>query len=334
MTEIPRGTRVGSANWEGRRVLVTGASGFVGAQLVDSLSGMQAAVTAVDIRPRPFTAKDAEPVATSIVSVADEEAIHRVLRENKIQIVYHLAAQAEVENANANPTDTFEANVKGTWALLEACRRSPEVERVVVASSDKAYGEQPVLPYTEEMPLLATNPYDASKACADILTTSYHRTYSVPVVITRCANIFGGGDLSFSRLVPGTIRSALAGERPVVRSDGTPLRDYIHISDAVAAYVRLGDAAGTDVVGKAFNFGANQPIDVLQMLRLILVACERPDLEPDIRKTAQFEIQRQYLDSSRAVAVLGWKPQTTIVEGLVEAVGWYRDYLGQALTAG
>ena len=317
--------------WRGRRVLVTGAAGFVGSHLARALLEGGAAVVAI-MRDRP-AGQELEALGhggrMSMVfgSVSDYAVVERAVNEYEVTDVFHLAAQAIVGAANRSPVSTFEANIQGTWAVLEAARLSPLVGRVVVASSDKAYGTQPRLPYTEDMPLLGLNPYDASKACADILSQSYARAFDLPVVVSRCANIYGGGDRNFSRLVPGTIRSALLGERPVIRSDGSPLRDYIHTADAVGAYLSLGEHALADGVrGQAFNFGANRPVTVLELTRMILEAAGRPDLAPDVRGTATNEIDQQYLDSTRARDVLGWQPAVSLEEGLRRSVEDYRAY--------
>ncbi|HEY4346548.1 MAG TPA: GDP-mannose 4,6-dehydratase, partial [Gaiellaceae bacterium] len=218
------------------------------------------------------------------------------------------------------------SNIQGTWNLLEACRTTEGIARVVVASSDKAYGDQPVLPYTEETPLAAVYPYDASKACTDILARSYARTYGLPVAVTRMANIYGGGDRNASRIVPGTIASALVGESPVVRSDGSPVRDYLYVEDAVRGYLALAEALPNDQIqGEAFNFGSNSPIAVRELVELIIERVGTA-VEPDVRATAKLhgEIDRQYLDSSRAERILGWRPQVSLTEGLDRTIAWYR----------
>jgi CDP-glucose 4,6-dehydratase len=315
--------------WRDRRVLVTGAAGFVGSHLARALVGHGAQVIAIVLEgPIPPELDELSAAGTASLftgSVADLALATRAIQEGGATDIFHLAAQAVVGEANRAPVATFEANIAGTWCVLEAARKSPAVERVVVASSDKAYGTQPRLPYDETMPLLGLNPYDASKACADILARSYAEMFGAPVAVSRCANIYGPGDRNYSRLIPGTIRSALAGERPIVRSDGTPVRDYIYIDDAVTAYLALGARAGdAGVRGQAFNFGANDPIAVLDLTERVLAACGRTDLEPDVRGTATGEIDRQYLDSTRAREVLGWTPTVDLRQGLAWTVDAYR----------
>ena len=262
--------------------------------------------------------------------LVDLDFVRSAFDESRPDSCIHLAAQAIVGTANSSPLPTFASNVQGTWNLLEACRGCTSIERFVVASSDKAYGDQPVLPYTEEMPLAAVYPYDASKACADILARSYARTYGLPVAVTRMANIYGGGDRNASRIVPGTIVSALKGESPVVRSDGSPVRDYLYVEDAVAAYLALAERLPDPALaGEAFNFGANAPISVRELVELII---ERvgTQVSPDIQSETKLhgEIDRQYLDSSRAATLLGWRPLVGLTDGLDRTVQWYRDHPG------
>jgi CDP-glucose 4,6-dehydratase len=229
--------------------------------------------------------------------------------------------------ANRNPLSTFEANIKGTWVVMDACRRSPLVTRVVVASSDKAYGEHEHLPYTEDLPLQGRHPYDVSKSCADLIAVTYHNTYKTPVCITRCGNLFGPGDLNFNRIVPGTIRSALLGERPVIRSDGSPVRDYVYVKDVASAYLRLAEKMDDAALhGRAFNIGTGEPVSVLDLTRRLLAAADRSDLEPLVQNTASSEILRQYLSTDAAREVLGWTPSAGLDARLREAVDWYRAH--------
>jgi CDP-glucose 4,6-dehydratase len=253
-----------------------------------------------------------------------------VLGEYEVSTVFHLAAQAIVPIANANPVSTFDTNIRGTWTVLEACRRSPSVHQVVVASSDKAYGPQEHLPYSEDTPLQGRYPYDVSKSCADLIAQAYATTYATPVCITRCGNLFGGGDLNWNRLVPGTIRAGLTGQRPVIRSDGTLIRDYIYVRDAALAYLLVAErlAANPALTGQAFNFSYEVQWTVLQLTQQILSLLGRRDLEPDVRGEARNEIQKQYLDASKARRVLGWKPRFDASLGLQETIDWYKAILG------
>lgn len=323
-----------SETWRGRSVFVTGAGGFVGSCLTKRLVEQGAQVTVI-LRDEPRQSNFRllgldQQVNVVHGSITNQGLVERILNEYEVDTCFHLAAQAIVGIANRSPISTFESNIAGTWCVLEACRVSPGIERVVVASSDKAYGSQPVLPYTEEMALLGVNPYDASKACTDILARSYQRTFAMPLAIARCANIYGGGDLNFSRLIPGTIRSVLNRERPVIRSDGTPIRDYLYVDDAVAAYLTLAERASqTPVRGDAFNFGTDSPICALDLARLILEIAERPDLEPDVRGVGPpaGEIDKQYLDSGRAWTTLGWAARVRLRDGLRRTLAWYRNFL-------
>ena len=257
-------------------------------------------------------------------SVEQYDTIERALNEYEIDTVFHLAAQAIVGVANRNPMSTFETNIKGTWVLLEACRRSPRLSRVVVASSDKAYGRHDSLPYQEDFPLRGEHPYDVSKSCADLIALSYHHTYATPVCVTRCGNLFGPGDMNFSRIVPGTIRSVLTGSRPIIRSDGSPVRDYVYVRDVVNAYLTLAERMDDPSIhGQAFNFGTGEPVAVLDLTHRILRLAGRPDLEPVVQNNGSREIQAQYLSSERANGILGWWPGATLDQRLSETIDWY-----------
>ena len=237
-----------------------------------------------------------------------------------------MAAQAIVGTANRSPLSTFESNIKGTWNILEACREHKLIERIVVASSDKAYGDQKKLPYTEDSPLLGSYPYDASKACADILTRAYHNTYQLPVAVTRLANTYGGGDLNFSRIIPDTIRAILKNQSPIIRSDGTPIRDYMYVKDAASAYITLAENVHRkEVVGQAFNFGTNTPISVIDLVKKMLKIANSK-LKPIIKGKGKSkgEIDKQYLGSEKAKKMFNWKPQYSIDEGLKETIEWYK----------
>ena len=259
----------------------------------------------------------------------DYEVILRAINEHEADTVLHLGAQPIVGTALRNPRSTFEANIRGTWHILDACRElGKQVKRVVVASSDKAYGAVDQLPYDESMPLNGRHPYDASKSCTDILAQTYHQTYRLPVCVTRAGNFFGGRDLNFSRIVPGTIRWAIRGEQPVLRSDGTMVRDYIYVRDAVRAYLLLAERMDDPSLhGHAFNFSAEQPLSVIQLVERILALAERPDLKPIVLGEASAEIPAQFLSAAKARDRLGWSPGWTLDEALKETIAWYRSWL-------
>jgi len=326
----------GTVAWKGQRVLVTGATGLLGSWLVEALLERGAEVTCLirDSVPgsRLVTGGAITRVNVVRAPLEDHAEVLRALNEYEIETVFHLAAQTIVGTASRSVLSTFESNIKGTWNVLEACRALPGlVRRVLVASSDKAYGEHETLPYSEEAPLLGRFPYDASKACAEILCASYAESFRLPVVTTRCGNLYGGGDLNFSRIVPGTIRSALRGERPIVRSNGRLVRDYFYVEDAVAAYLHLAERMlPLGLGGQAFNFGTSEPKSVLEMVTLVLEAAGRPDLEPVVQNQASNEIERQYLDCTKAREVLGWEPRYTIPRALERTVAWYREHEGRA----
>jgi CDP-glucose 4,6-dehydratase len=260
--------------------------------------------------------------------VRDQDLLERALGEYEADTVIHLAAQTIVGIANRNPVSTFESNIQGTWSLLEACRRSPSVKQIVVASSDKAYGDQERLPYDEATPLQGRHPYDVSKSCADLIAHTYAKTFRVPVAITRCGNFYGGGDLNWNRIVPGTIRSVLRGQRPVIRSDGSFVRDYFYVEDGAAAYMLLAEqlAAKPELRGEAFNFSNELQVSVLELVQRILTLMGSP-LEPDVRNETTNEIRHQYLSAAKARRILGWRPCFTFEEGLKLTIQWYRDFL-------
>ena len=317
--------------WDGRRVAVTGATGFLGNHLTSFLAALGARVVVLVRDTVPSSARrDGWWPKVSIVTgaVEDQSLMERMLGEHEVATVFHLAAQTQVGVANRDPVPTYEANVRGTWALLEAARRSSMVRQIVTASSDKAYGEQSVLPYTEDMPLLAVNPYGVSKACSDLIAQSFARIHDVPVVVTRCSNFFGPGDTNWERLVPGTIRLLLKGHRPVIRSDGTMTRDYLYVVDGVLAYLQLAEAISEDPTlgGEAFNFSTESPLSVLQLVEM-LQAATGTELEPDIRATARHEIFHQYLSAAKARKMLGWEPRYTMEEAIADTVDWYRGVL-------
>jgi CDP-glucose 4,6-dehydratase len=316
--------------WKHRRVLVTGATGLLGGWLVEALLRRGADVVALvrDWVPqsRLYSEGLEAKVAIARGDVVDLEALERVLNEYEVETVFHLAAQTIVGIANRNPLSTFETNVKGTWNLLEAARRVATVKRIVVASSDKAYGEQEKLPYDEKTPLAGTHPYDVSKSCADLICATYVETYGSPVCVTRCGNFYGGGDLNWNRIVPGTIRSALHGERPVIRCDGTLVRDYFYIEDGAEAYLLLAERMDDPAIrGQAFNFSNEQQISVREIVRAVLEAM-RSDLEPVVLNQASNEIPHQYLSAAKARRLLGWQARFGLGEGLARTIEWYRRY--------
>jgi CDP-glucose 4,6-dehydratase len=321
--------------WRGRRALVTGTTGLLGSWLTEELLARGAEVTTLvrDWVPlsRAVTAGILDRCNVVRGDLEDLAVITRALNEYEIDSVFHLGAQAIVGTAVRSPLSTFESNIKGTWTLLEAVRLCPrKVERIVVASSDKAYGEHDHLPYTEDAPLQGRYPYDVSKSCSDLIALSYHHTWRLPLAVTRCGNLFGGGDLNYNRLIPGTIELVLRGERPLIRSDGTYVRDYVYVRDAVDAYLTLAERLpGDGVTGEAFNFGPQAPMSVLEVVAAILAAMDRPDLEPVILNEAQHEITRQYLDGTKARERLQWVPRYSFEDGLRETVAWYRAHLSR-----
>ena len=314
-----------------RRVLVTGATGIVGSWLTRRLVDDGAYVVALirDDDPRSELYRSGTAARISIVTgpLEDYATIERAINEHETDVVFHLGAQTIVGTALRAPLATFEANIRGSYNLLEACRRlSSIVKAVVVASSDKAYGDSEQLPYVETMPPLGRHPYDVSKSCTDLLAMAYAHTYETPVAVARCGNIYGGGDLNWSRIVPGTIRAAIRNEQPQLRSDGTLIRDYIFVDDVVDAYLALGAAvlAGREH-GEAFNFSTGLRLTVMQILQATLAAAGSK-LEPVFTNTARAEILNQYLDSSKAEARLGWTAKHGLDESLRTTVAWYRDF--------
>ena len=321
-----------SSFWQDRRVFVTGCTGLVGAWTVRELLGRGAHVVGLvrDQVPGSELARSGLIDKIDVVrgSLENYELLERSLAEYEIQTVMHLAAQTIVGIANRSPLSTFETNIKGTWCLLEAARRCGFQPQVVVASSDKAYGEQPQLPYTEDAPLQGRHPYDVSKSCTDLIALSYHHTYRMPVCVTRCGNFYGGGDLNWNRLVPGTIRSILRGQRPILRSDGTLIRDYFYVKDGAAAYLHLAECMdqNPEIAGQAFNFSNELQVTALDMVQRILKALGS-DLAPDIRNEAKHEIPHQYLSAEKARRLLAWRPQYELDEALRETIDWYQDCL-------
>ncbi len=319
--------------WKDRRVLVTGATGIVGSWLCQRLVAERANVVVLvrDWDPQSEFVRAGTIQSCRVVQGALEDyaSVERAISEQEVDTVIHLGAQALVGVALRSPLATFEANIRGTYNLLDATRVHRDlVKRIVVASSDKAYGDSDLLPYTEDMPLNGRHPYDVSKSCADLLALTYAETYGLPIAIARCGNIYGGGDLHWSRIVPGTIKAVLENRAPVLRSDGTNIRDYIFVTDVVDAYLRLAELSGSEgVQGEAFNFSPQSRINVLEITRAILRLMGREDLQPIIQSTARSEIQDQFLDASKANERLGWVPTYDLDAGLESTIPWYRAFL-------
>jgi CDP-glucose 4,6-dehydratase len=325
--------------WQDRRVLLTGATGLVGAWLARRLREAGADVVCLvrDWVPQCELVRAGliEQVTVVRGDIRDRDCLERAIGEYETGTVIHLAAQTIVGIANSNPVSTFESNIQGTWNVLEACRRSPGVRSVVIASSDKAYGHQDRLPYGEDTPLAGRHPYDVSKSCADLIAQSYAATFGLPVVVTRCGNFYGGGDLNWNRIVPGTIRSVLRGERPVIRSDGQYIRDYFYVEDGAAAYMLLAEQVHLrpELAGLAFNFSNEVEVTVLELVSLILRAMDS-GLEPLVLNQASNEIRRQYLSAERARRMLAWSPLFNLDTGLARTISWYRDFFPAAVPAG
>jgi len=318
------------SHWLDRPTFVTGATGLLGPWLVKRLTQAGADVVCLirDWIPdcELVRARLIEKVKVVRGDLCDQSLLERILGEYEIDTVFHLAAQTIVGIANNNPVSTFETNIRGTWALLEACRRSPTVRRILIASSDKAYGDQDELPYNEDTALEGRHPYDVSKSCADLIAKSYAVTFGLPVVVTRCGNFYGGGDLNWNRIVPGTIRSVLRNERPIIRSDGTFLRDYVYVEDGAAAYMLSAErmAQKPELHGEAFNFSNETPVTVLDLVDSILrIMGSR--VSPEVRGQAPNEIQDQFLDATKARTVLGWRPIFSLDAGLRRTIEWYRS---------
>jgi CDP-glucose 4,6-dehydratase len=321
------------AFWTDRPVFVTGATGLLGSHMTAELLARGADPVCLvrdHVAISHFQRLGLDRRVVIVRGCLEDYALlERALNEHEIDTVMHLGAQTIVGTASRNPLSTWESNVRGSYLLLEACRRNAKkVRRVVVASSDKAYGDQEALPYTEDAPLAGRFPYDCSKSCTDLIARSYFETYQLPVCVTRCGNLFGPGDLNWNRIVPGTIRSVIRDERPIVRSDGTLVRDYVYVGDAVAAYLDLAEQLDRPgVVGEAFNYSDEHPQSVLEIVARILAAAGRPDLEPVVLNAANHEIRKQYLSSTKARTLLAWRPSFGLDEGLARTVAWYRELL-------
>ena len=323
--------------WHDKNVFITGCTGFLGSWLTAELVRQGANVVGLirDRIPQSMLVRSGVITQINVAhgDICDYHLVERIIAEYEIDTIFHLAAQTQVMIANRSPMSTFETNVRGTWQLLEAARHNPTVERIVVASSDKAYGVQDELPYREEAPLQGKYPYDVSKSCADLISLSYAHSYGLPVAVTRFANLYGGGDLNWKRIVPGTIKSVLRGERPIIRSDGTFQRDYMYVEDAVRGYMLVGEqVAREDVRGQAFNFGLDKPASALEVVETIIAISDKPELEPIILNEAKNEIPHQYLASDKAHRVLGWRAEYDLAAGLSAATDWYQAFLAGEAT--
>jgi CDP-glucose 4,6-dehydratase len=326
---------MGSSFWLDRPTFVTGATGLVGSWLVKRLveAGADVVCLVRDWVPQSELVRTGLLERVKVVrgDIREQATLERVLGEYEIDTVIHLAAQTIVTIANRNPVSTFESNIMGTWNLLEACRRSPKVRQVVLASSDKAYGDQELLPYTEDTPLRGEHPYDVSKSCADLIARTYAITYDLPIAITRCGNFYGGGDLNWNRIIPGTIRSILRGQPPVIRSNGKYVRDYFYVEDGAAAYMLLAEqlASKPGLKGDAFNFSNEIQMTVSEIVDRI-ISLMGSDLKPQVLNETNNEILHQYLSADKARAQLGWKPLFDLDEGLARTITWYREFFGAA----
>jgi CDP-glucose 4,6-dehydratase len=320
-------------NWQGRRALVTGATGMVGSWMVKRLlaEGVEVVALVRDWNPHSELIRSGDINRVNVIngSLEDYAALDRAINKHEVDTVFHLGAQTIVGTALRSPYQTFEANIRGTYNLLEVCRlQSSMVKSIVIASSDKAYGDVEVLPYNEEMPMNGRHPYDVSKSCTDLLAATYSHTYGMPITIARCGNIYGGGDLNWSRIVPGTILSVVKNESLLIRSDGTFLRDYIYVLDVVEAYMLLASRANeAGVRGAGFNFSCEEPMNVLDISGKVKEIMGRTDLAPTILNQAKAEIRDQYLDSRKAREVLDWSPRYGTEEGLRQTIGWYLEFL-------
>ncbi len=319
--------------WQNRNVFISGCTGLLGSWMVKYLVGGGANVTGLirDWVPKSKLITDDSINKINIIrgQIEDFPLLERTLNEYEIDTVFHLAAQTIVPTANRNPISTFRSNIQGTWNILEASKRVSNVKRIVIASSDKAYGEHKELPYTEDTPLRGLYPYDVSKSCVDLISLAYFKTYNLPVCVTRCGNFYGGGDLNFNRIIPGTIRSALFNERPIIRSDGTLIRDYFYIEDAVEAYLLLAEKMEVlKLLGQAFNFSLETQLTVLEIARKILKLM-KSSLKPIIKNEAKSEIQHQYLSAKKAKNILKWKPKYTFDDGLIKTIEWYKNFFNK-----
>ena len=319
--------------WKNKNVFITGATGFLGSWLTRYLLEENANITALvrDWVPKSKLVYDdsINKINTVRGNIEDYLLLERIINEYEVDTVFHVAAQTIVGIANSNPLSTFESNIKGTWNILEACRKSPGLKKIIVASSDKAYGDQEILPYSESTPLTGRHPYDVSKSCADLICRSYFETYGLPVCVTRCGNFYGGGDLNFNRIIPGTIRSILNNKQPLIRSDGSFIRDYFYIEDAVLAYLLLAEKMDdSSLHGEAFNFSNEIQITVLDLVNKI-IGLLGSNLKPVILNEAANEIKHQYLSAKKAKDLLGWKSEYDLSIGLQKTISYYTEFFGK-----
>ena len=319
-------------NWKDRNVFITGCTGLLGSHLTKMLVEKKANIVGLvrDLVPKSNLVQSGIYDNINIVRgcVEDIHTMERTINEYEVNTVFHLAAQSIVGIANRNPLSTFESNIKGTWCVLEACRRVSTVNEIVVASSDKAYGDQEILPYDENTSLIGRHPYDVSKSCVDLISLAYYHTYNLPVCVTRCGNFYGPGDLNFNRIVPGTIRSILNNQKPIIRSDGTFIRDYFYVKDGALSYIHLAEKMNENkIYGEAFNFSNELQITVLELIHKILKLMGRENLKPIILNEASNEIKHQYLSAKKARKLLRWKPYYDLDKGLKETIEWYKQMI-------
>lgn len=319
--------------WKNKNVLVTGATGLLGSWLVKELIDNKSNIICLirDFVPKSNLYLNGyyEKIIKIDGSLEDYFLIQRILNEYEIDTIFHLGAQTIVGTANRSPISTFESNIRGTWNILEAARENQNIERIVVASSDKAYGEHEELPYNEDMSLQGRHPYDVSKSCTDLISQCYTSTYDSPIGITRCGNFYGGGDLNFNRIIPGTIKSVLNNENPIIRSDGKFIRDYIYIKDAVNAYMSLAEHLDDPNLRGAFNFSNESQVSVIEVVDKVLDLMGRDDLDPIILNEASNEIKHQYLSAEKARNYLNWQPTYDLNKGLKETISWYEEFFDE-----